>query len=479
MQIAVFIINPLFPDREMGGGPVNVKRVARALAAQGHQVTILCTLHPDSTQPFSLGDGIAVIPCLPFKQPFPAPYAISPHQLAAVAQTLGDYLATADRFYIHDGELLLPYLYQQVPTVIAFQECVYPETLLGSFVGQGDVIVGVSTYTAEVLKAAAGRFFPDYGRRVLAIDNAIDTARFTPAPPSRDLAQTLGIDLDQDMVILHPHRPEPSKGLQQTIEVVDQLVHGQGMDAIRVLVPRWFDVAISAEVQEYYQAMATEIERRQLQDHFVFHGWIPFDRMPDYYRLGRLTLVLGNFVEGFGNVAYESMACGTPAIVARVGPHRSLLPDNLIAKVDYGDTEAASAHATAILGGKEGVSAAALAYLRQHFSLEQQVHAYVDAIVGATKQPPLTYHHRSLTTIPRFVLAPWCHCSTDGQRIYHDFLGHYETLPSLVDLVHAQPQGFGWDAAAAAGLNAKAVTDLVQRGLIVPDATVPILNELA
>ncbi len=55
-----------------------------------------------------------------------------------------------------------------------------------------------------------------------------------------------------------------------------------------------------------------------------------------------MTLCLGNIVEAFGNVAYESLACGTPCVVSRTGVHRTLLPDGLIDKVNYGDIQAAA-----------------------------------------------------------------------------------------------------------------------------------------
>lgn len=52
--------------------------------------------------------------------------------------------------------------------------------------------------------------------------------------------------------------------------------------------------------------------------------------MAAYYAAGEVTLCLGSMVEAFGNVAYESLVCGTPSIAARVGVHRGQLPDDLI-----------------------------------------------------------------------------------------------------------------------------------------------------
>ena len=65
--------------------------------------------------------------------------------------------------------------------------------------------------------------------------------------------------------------------------------------------------------------------------------------MPEYYSLGGVTLALGHFVESFGNTVYESLGCGTPAIVARISSHRELLPESLVDKVDFGDHDTAPA----------------------------------------------------------------------------------------------------------------------------------------
>lgn len=86
--------------------------------------------------------------------------------------------------------------------------------------------------------------------------------------------------------------------------------------------------------------------------------------MPAFYSLGRVTLCLGNFVETFGNVAYESLACNTPSIVARVGVHRTLLPDHLIDKVDYGDIDGAVDCVLSILAGDVEKQSASLTYLK-------------------------------------------------------------------------------------------------------------------
>ncbi|MEI7769554.1 MAG: glycosyltransferase family 4 protein [Chloroflexales bacterium] len=450
MRIVGFSINPLFEDRVIGGSAKHQRNVLVRLGELGHDVTVLCTRHPDS-RAFRWHDRVAVLPLLPFKQPFPEPYAVPAYRVAEVVQTLAEHLDGADRFYMHDGELLVPYLYRDVPTVISLRDNVYPETILGSFLFAADRLIAIAEYSRQVYLHTAGRFLPELAERAITINNGIDFGLFCPGEPGQAIRELTGVDPARHTVVLHPHRPEPTKGLAQTVAVADLLVRRCGCANLRVLVPRWYDEAISPEVRAYYAAFEGEIAARGLREHFVFHPWVPQRLMPDYYRLGHLTLVLGSFVEAFGNVAYESLACGTPAVVARVATHRSLLPDELLAKVHYDDSEAAAAIAADILRAGRRTSAATMAYLRRHFAIEDQLSAYANTILGARRVGPPPTRLPLLGPATRYVLPPWCYAWGDGM-VFHDFLARHARMPELCALVAAHPDGF--DTAQAAQLGA-------------------------
>lgn len=466
MKIVGFSINPLFPDRVIGGSAKHQRTVLTHLGELGHDVTVLCTRHPEA-QPFRWHEKVEVLPVLPFKQPFPEPYAVPAYQIAEIIQTVGDRLITADRFYMHDGELLVPFLYRNVPTVISLRDNVYPETILGSFLFSADTLIAIAEYSRQVYVHTAGRFLPELSQRTITINNGIDFSHFRPGPPAQAIRDLVGIDPEQHFVVLHPHRPEPTKGLRQTIAVADALVHQYGCTSLRVLMPRWYDEKIAPDVRAFYQEALDTIAARGLSEHFVFHEWIPQSLMPDYYRLGDLTLVLGSFVEAFGNVAYESLACGTPAIVARVATHRSLLPDTLIAKVHYDDNAAAAALAATIWRERTRTSPETMAYLHKHFAIEQQLQAYAAAILNARTVPPAPTRVVPLGAETCYVLAPWCYTWGDGM-LFHDFAARHEREPLLSALIAAHPSGFTPAQAAAAGADAGAVERWYRAGYVVP-----------
>jgi glycosyltransferase involved in cell wall biosynthesis len=466
MKIVGFSINPLFPDRVIGGSAKHQRTVLSYLGELGHDVTVLCTRHPEA-QPFRWHEKVEVLPVLPFKQPFPMPYAVPAYQIAEIIQQVGEQIATADRFYMHDGELLLPFLYRDVPTVISLRDNVYPETILGSFLFSADTLIAIAEYSRQVYLHTAGRFLPELEQRAITITNGIDFQQFCPDTPDRSICDIVGIDPGEHFVVLHPHRPEATKGLQQTIAVADALVHQYGCTNLRVLVPRWYDEKIAADVREFYQSALAQIAARGLHDHFIFHDWVPQRLMPDYYRLGHVTLVLGSFVEAFGNVAYESLACGTPAIVARVATHRSLLPDDLIDKVHYDDNAHAAALVAAIWRAGRRTSAATMQYLHEHFAIADQLAAYAQAILNAQKTPPALTQVRPLDQTTRYRLAPWCYIWGTG-KIFHDFHAQHADEPLLSALLAAHPAGFTLAEAAAAGADAARCRAWYQAGYVTP-----------
>lgn len=464
MKIVMFSMTPLFPDRAMGGAQKQLKRIALHLAEQGHDITLLATRRGDSNVPFQWHERAQVIPIFRFKQPYPEPYATPVYNIAAAIQDIGDYLQGADRFYLHDGGFMFPYAYADTPTVVSFRSVLFSETLQSAYLFRGDQLVLISEHQAETFAHTVGRFFPEYRDRLNLIHNGFDWEEYAPTPVEAALKH-IPVNPDDDLV-LYPHRPEAPKGIFETIAVVDQLVHRYGLTKVRALVPQWIDVKLAPDVRAFYDDLQAQIDSRGLRDHFVFHDWVPEDLMPSYYSLGRVTLCLGSYVETFGNVAYESLGCGTPAIVARVGPNRDLLPSPLVDQVDFGDVDAAAARAAQIIRERQRTPAAALDYLRQNFSLEKMVTHYADVITNATCLPPLQYQYRPIDDGRVFKLAPWCALLKGG--VYHDFLGTYTDDPALAALATRFPVGFTQADALAAGIDPTGLMTRYRDGFVVP-----------
>ena len=466
MHIVMFSVNPLFPDKVMGGAPKHLQNIAIHMGELGHEVSLFCTRIIGSDTSFQWHENVTIFPQLRFKQPFPQPYEIPAYDMAMALQDVGDALKTADRFYMHDGEFLFPYAYQHIPTVVSLRDNVYPETLLGGFLSAGDKLVLISEYSRQYFLHTVGRFFPELDDRIEVIHNGLDWDKFKPTKADKILDIIL-IDPTKQPILLHPHRPEESKGIRQTIQVVDLLVNQHGISNLIALAPKWLEQQLTPDLREFYDGIERDIADRGLTENFIFHDWIPQSLMPEYYSLGSVTLSMGNFVESFGNAVYESMGCGTPTIAARISTHRELLPDNLIDKVDWGDVETTAQIAKDIIQQGRRTSPESLTYLHQQYSIERQLSQYADIIINAENTSPLVYKLPELTEYTKYRLAPWCYVSSE-RGIYHDFYANYIESGQLQALIDNHPQGFNILDAEKLNIAVDDMTRFYRDGYLIP-----------
>ncbi len=446
MNVVAFSMTPLFKDRVMGGAQKQLYAVVMHLAEFGHDVTVLCTRRPpDVTEAFRWHANAQVVPIFRFKQPYPEPYATPIFNIANALQDLGGWLANADVFYSHDGGFIFPYAYQTVPTVVSLRSVIFSETLQSAFLFQGDDLVLISNYQRDMLLSTVGRFFPTLAGRTHVIYNGLDFATFRQTDTAAIRVHIPSVDPSEHAIALYPHRPEREKGILEVIETANLLVHTHGITNLRVLVPRWIESALSPGDRAFYDDVTGRIDRYGLREQFVFHDWVPQSLMPAYYSLGAVTFAIGSYVETFGNVPYESLACGTPAIVARVGPARELLPEGLITKVDFGDVATAAQAAAHIITNAQRTSPETTADLKRRFQRSDMVSAYADVILNAKKRDPMPYVYRPIDANTAFTLAPWVY--NTGQRLYNDLTETYIPAQDLLALPHDQQMDWyrdGW-----------------------------------
>ena len=454
-------MTPLFPEFAMGGGQVQLKKVALHLGEQGHQLKILSTRREGSQTPFRWHENVEIQPILRFKQPYPEPYFTPLYHIANAMRYVGDAIAEADVHYSHDGGLIFPYVYRDKPTVISLRAIIYPETMQCAFLFQGDEWILPSEHTRASYEAAVAQFAPNVGERMHAVHNGFDWDALRYTEPDA-IYEVIPRDLADHPILLFPHRPDAGKGIFEVIDVARSLVHERGWRDLRVLVPRWLDAESEPSSRAYFETLRRRIHEAGLSEVFVFHDWISEALIPQYYSLADVTLSIGNCVESFGNTPFESLGCGALPIVSRVATYRDLLPDEHINRVDYGDIEATVALAHDILSESRRTSPATLRYLKAHFSLEAMVKRYADVILNAVKKPPLNYSVPVLDGETKYSLAPWCFIA--GKRgIYHDFRSQYLNDQTLIALASEHPTGFAGAAVDAAQLRA-----WLDEGYIVP-----------
>lgn len=441
MRIVVFSMGPLFPDVIHGGSQKTLQAVLRYLGAEGHDCSVLCTQRDDNAIPFNICPNVQVKPILRFKQTYPEPYYTAVYNLRDAVLDLRREIESADAFYIHDSELLFHFLYDDVPTVVGLQDFVYPDTLAGVFGFRRDRLVLPSNYVKACVETIFSEIRIIDGNSLIVAPNGFDLDHMYPSGPAH-LPQWLGLT-GEEVLLLYPHRPDPRKGLMNAIEAVaacrTYLPSWMG-SKLRLAIPRWLDSNIVPESDHIYQRLYADATQRALDlgvpDLLLLHPWLPAAWMPHYYSMGRATLCIGCFIESFGNASVESELCGTPAIVSQVGAQRSVLPDDLVYKVSFGDIDAAAQRLAEAILKPSSRSAEVRDYVHRNYSMPGMVEGYASAILTAKRSPPATeLPPQRISMDDMIAIPPWCSFCDSGY--YNDYAYGYSQSRVLLEFLQA------------------------------------------
>lgn len=469
MDVAIFSMGPVFPDAVHGGSQKTLRELAVALSEHGHRCRILCTRRSDNKDAFTLADHTTVHPTLEFKESYPEPYYAAPYRLRNVITDIRDVLDESDIFYIHDAELVYHFLYDQIPTAVAVQDFVYPDTLAGALGFRRDRLIVTSDYVRDCVLSTFESFCEIGEADLRVVPNGFDADEYRRCDATV-MRTRLSLQPD-DIAILYPHRPDPRKGLFEAIETIALLrlhIRAETWRRLRLLVPRWVDSNLGEDDGHIYRRIYGEARARAAElgmpDLLIVHDWVPLHLMPAYYSSGIATLCVGNFIEAFGNVSLESELCGTPAIVSRVGAQRSILPDHLVGKVDYGDAEGAAELLARII--VEGVAVSgARAFISTNYPKQKTTSGYVDAICSTQRRKAL---ESAIPAPPeagdRFDIPPWCALLERGY--YNDYEYGYCNDERLLGLLRAGALPSDRGSLIARGVTAACLEGWERAGLL-------------
>jgi glycosyltransferase involved in cell wall biosynthesis len=174
-----------------------------------------------------------------------------------------------------------------------------------------DAVIAASHSLGALLQAE----FPE-ARPVTVIPNAIDTQTFRPGPPPIDLRQQLGLD---DKLILG------STGSMYRYEGFDVLI--DVLTSLREARPDLHGLLIG----DGPRRAALERRARRAGAPVTFHGPVPREAIPAYYRLFDLFVVPRRDTAVTRHASplklLEAMASGCPCMASPVGDIRHMLSD--------------------------------------------------------------------------------------------------------------------------------------------------------
>ena len=339
MRVLAVSIAPVFNGVVHGGSQRMLLVAASALGEAGHEVRILCSRRPENVGGSRPSPGVSVEPSLLLRGTFPSPYEVAPYRLAQTAAALKDAAGWADRIYLHADAVFMRHLLGDRPLVRALHDFVYEEALLSAFSLPAALTVVPSEYLRRCIEAAVRRTGARELEPVRVIPNGIELPARPPrpAPPTGVTRREPG-----DIILLYPHRPDPRKGIRESLDLVGELRHRRPKARVRLLVASHLDEKVSEEAASYRGAVMAMAREAGVAGSVEFHPWAPYKQMGRLYAFGDATLCIGNFIEAFGLVPLESAAAGTPAICARVCALLELEGLPGLHHVPYGDPPAAA-----------------------------------------------------------------------------------------------------------------------------------------
>ena len=196
--------------------------------------------------------------------------------------------------------------------------------VIGRRLQGADAIIGCSRYITEAIRTR----FADCADRCETVFNGVDPERFSGRIGGKDSGNERGQRL------LFVGRVSPEKGVHVLLDALNIVVGRFTRARLEVVgligeCQRAFVVALSddekvAQLASFYDGrgygahLEERIESLGLREHVTWHGSVPHERLPEYYRQADL-LVNPSLSEPFGMTVIEAMAAETPVVASRVG----------------------------------------------------------------------------------------------------------------------------------------------------------------
>jgi glycosyltransferase involved in cell wall biosynthesis len=149
--------------------------------------------------------------------------------------------------------------------------------------------------------------------RTVVNPGGVDLSRFQPTQTRELLKADLGMP-EGKIHLLTIRNLEPRMGIENLLKSISILNKDQ----------KGVHLTLGGEGIER-QNLDNMIQELGLSDMVTMTGFIPSDLLPQYYGAADFFILPSRYLEGFGLVTPESMACGTPVLGTPVGGTKEIL----------------------------------------------------------------------------------------------------------------------------------------------------------
>ena len=300
------------------GLTIYAERLARALVAHGHQVTVLTSRYDRRLPTREIRDGVQVI---------------RPHVLTHVSKGVlmpsmfywaWENIRQADVVHLHLPQLDAAYIallgrLMNKPVVVTYHcDLLLPRGFVHSIANQvshlanklslglaDQLVVNTMDYAEE------SAILRPYLAKICAIPTPVELVLPTKEDVE-DLRQKVRLQPDQ-RVIGMVARLAAEKGVEYLVEAMPDILHEY--PTARVLHVGQFENVLG---EEQYAARLKPMIKK-LDDHWNFLGILDDHELSAFYQLCELTVLPStNSTESFGIVQVESMVSGTPVVASKL-----------------------------------------------------------------------------------------------------------------------------------------------------------------
>lgn len=166
-----------------------------------------------------------------------------------------------------------------------------------------DRVFVLSRFMAHRLEAE----HPRLARRAVIVPGGVDLARFRPACDRPALRAALGLPIGSPL-LLTVRNLEPRMGIDHLLRAMPKVV--AAVEDVRLLIGG------EGPMGPHLRRLA---ERLGLNGCVRFEGHLPEGRLLSLYQAADFFVLPSKQLEGFGLVAVEALACGTPVLGTPVG----------------------------------------------------------------------------------------------------------------------------------------------------------------
>lgn len=320
-----------YPPRVVGGLGRHVNALARALAAQGHDVHVVTRDHPDAP-PEEVLEGVHVVrvseapPVVPFDDLVPWVLAFNNRVQSAATRILRDH----DVDVVHAHDWLVTYAAAGIKdafglpllaTVHATEYGRHQGHLPGPMNKLIHQVEWWLTYEArrvvtcsEYMRRQVGDIFELPVDKTDVVPNAVATRDFEI--PAEEVAAFRASETPRgERMVLFAGRLEYEKGVQTVLHALERVAEAVG--------PVVFHIA---GVGTYSDELHRLVGEKGLGDVVRFTGFLEDHDLRLHYAAADVA-VAPSIYEPFGLVAVEAMACGTPVVVGDTGGLREIVSD--------------------------------------------------------------------------------------------------------------------------------------------------------